>query len=106
MLLKLCCSAYSGAARINEAEGQDVPPNFTPFVHMVLFVQPGDENVTYLMDVGCGGSGPSQPILLSCDADNVVMGISPTEHHRLVRSPSTRPESGLGKICLRRVQLE
>ncbi|KIY73400.1 cysteine proteinase [Cylindrobasidium torrendii FP15055 ss-10] len=84
-LIGLGYRVYSGAARINEAERPGIDPEkYTSFVHMVLFVQPGEDTKTYIMDVGCGGSGPSQPILLSANPANVTMGVSPTEHHRLV----------------------
>jgi arylamine N-acetyltransferase len=54
-----------------------------------------DGNVTYLVDVGCGGSGPTMPILLSDVEENVVMGTAPTEKHRLRRG--IFPESAIGK---------
>ncbi|KIY73402.1 cysteine proteinase [Cylindrobasidium torrendii FP15055 ss-10] len=83
-LVGLGYRVYSGAARVNAGERPDVPVNYTSIVHMVLFVQPGDDTTTYVVDVGFGGVGPSLPILLSSDPSNVVMGVSPTEHHRVV----------------------
>lgn len=71
------------------------PPNYTSLVHMVIFVQPlENSNITYLVDVGCGGSGPTRPILLSDVVDNIVMGTSPTERHRLTRG--AHPDSIVG----------
>lgn len=74
-------------------------PEYTGLTHMVIFVQPGEEsNVTYLVDVGCGGSGPTTPILLSAAEDNVVMGTTPTEKHRLRRG--THPDSSIGTLAI------
>jgi len=85
--------AYSGSARINVAEESSESPVYTAFSHMIIFVQPGEEsNKTYLVDVGCGGSGLTRPILLSDAEDNVVIGTTPTEKHRLTRGahPASR----------------
>ncbi|KAG6817219.1 hypothetical protein H0H87_011577 [Tephrocybe sp. NHM501043] len=84
--------AYSGAGRVNVAKEASDTPIYTALSHMIIFVQPGDtSNVTYLVDVGCGGSGPTRPILLSSSDNNIVMGTTPTEKHRLTRG--THPES-------------
>ncbi|KAG6832917.1 hypothetical protein H0H92_004801 [Tricholoma furcatifolium] len=86
--------AYTGSGRVNVAKKPSDIPVYTALSHMIIFVQPGDEsNVTYLVDVGCGGSGPTRPILLSASEDNIVMGTSPTEKHRLTRG--AHPESRL-----------
>lgn len=88
--------AYAGLGRVNEIGDPKAPPEFTGLTHMVIFVQPGEEcNTTYLVDVGCGGSGPTMPILLTDAEDNVVMGTTPTEKHRLRRG--AHPESSVGK---------
>ncbi len=90
--------AYSGSGKINDPLAPHETPEYLSFVHMVLFFQPiDDSSETYLVDVGCGGNGPSRPILLSCDPHNVVMGVSPTEKHRLTRG--SRPQSSLGQCC-------
>lgn len=94
MLRGLEYRAYSGSGKINDPLAPHETPEYLSFVHMVLFVQPiDDSSETYLVDVGCGGNGPSRPILLSCDPHNVVMGVSPTEKHRLTRG--SRPQSSL-----------
>ncbi|GLB33556.1 putative N-acetyltransferase [Lyophyllum shimeji] len=93
MILGLGYRAYTGAARINIAEKASDTPVYTAFSHMIIFVQPGaDSNETYLVDVGCGGSGLTRPILLSDAEDNVVIGTTPTEMHRLRRGahPASR----------------
>ncbi|TFK43192.1 hypothetical protein BDQ12DRAFT_674553 [Crucibulum laeve] len=95
MLRGLGYRAYSGSARVNVVKDPELPPNFTALIHMIIFVQPiENSNETYLVDVGCGGSGPARPILLLTGGENVVMGISPTEKHRLNMCP--HPESSLG----------
>ncbi|KAF9264992.1 cysteine proteinase [Marasmius fiardii PR-910] len=63
-------------------------PSYTPPLHMMLLVQPIEgSNVTYLCDTAFGGPGLSRPILLSDAEDNVVLGATPTEMHRLTRAP-------------------
>jgi len=76
---------YSGAGRVNlPGETESI---FTPLLHMVLFVQPFEDSVqTYLVDVGFGSPGMTQPILLSDNPNNVSMGATPLEHHRLRRA--------------------
>ncbi|KIJ43689.1 hypothetical protein M422DRAFT_252932 [Sphaerobolus stellatus SS14] len=86
MLRILRYRAYTGAARINIEKDILLPPKFTAPLHMVIFVQLyKDSNVTYLVDVGCGGSGPTRPILLSDAEDNTVIGTSPSEKHHLTK---------------------
>ena len=61
-------------------------PVFASLSHMVIFVQPSEgSNQTYLVDVGFGSTGLVRPILLSDAGNNTVMGIDPTEMHRLTR---------------------
>ncbi|KAJ3556680.1 hypothetical protein NP233_g11922 [Leucocoprinus birnbaumii] len=94
MLRGLGYRAYPGLGRVNEIGDPKLPPNFTGPTHMLIFVQPGeDSNITYLADVGCGGSGPTMPILLSDAQDNIVIGTTPTERHRLRRG--TRLDSSI-----------
>lgn len=88
--------AYGGAARVNMAREPSDPVDFQGLTHMVMFVQPGDANQTWLVDVGFGGSGLARPMLLSDAEDNVILGATPSERHRLVRK--VLPMSSLGKI--------
>lgn len=74
-------------------------PAYTPQTHMVLFVQPIEgSNVTYLVDTGFGGSGLARPILLSDAEDNVVMGCTPTEKHKLTKG--VMPGSNTGEFII------
>ncbi|KAH8091710.1 cysteine proteinase [Cristinia sonorae] len=73
---------------------------YTPLSHAILLVQPHpapNDRVTYLVDVGFGGTGPLRPILLGDGSQNVpqkdgkhelspgwVWGTYPPERHRLV----------------------
>ncbi|KAJ7579682.1 hypothetical protein C8J56DRAFT_834383 [Mycena floridula] len=94
MIQSLGFRAYSGGARVNTTMDSTKPPVYTQLGHMILFVQPSAEsNLTYLVDAGFGGSGPARPILLSDASDNIVMGSTPTELHRLTRG--TRADSSL-----------
>ncbi|KAF8879268.1 hypothetical protein BD779DRAFT_1447074 [Infundibulicybe gibba] len=86
--------AYAGSARVNMAPGFSSPPDYTYFSHMFIFVQPFENNQTYIVDVGFGAPGPTRPILLSDAEDNVVFGTTPTERHRLRLGP--HPLSSLG----------
>ncbi|KAF8878520.1 hypothetical protein BD779DRAFT_1447625 [Infundibulicybe gibba] len=86
--------AYAGSARVNMAPGFSSPPNFSYFSHMFVFVQPFENNQTYIVDVGFGATGLTRPILLSDAEDNVVFGTTPTERHRLRLGP--HPLSSLG----------
>ncbi|ESK91089.1 arylamine n-acetyltransferase 1 [Moniliophthora roreri MCA 2997] len=83
MLRGLGYRVYPACARVNENQNDPTaPPIFTPTTHLVLFVQPiPGSNVTYLVDVGFGGTVPVRPILL--EEGNVVEGATPTEKHRL-----------------------
>lgn len=91
--------AYSGAARVNTTPENGAQPNYTSLSHMVIFVQPNQgSSQTYVVDVGFGSSGLVRPILLSDASDNVVLGMSPSEKHRLTRSP--HPSSSLGMFNL------
>ncbi|KAF8154439.1 arylamine N-acetyltransferase 1 [Crassisporium funariophilum] len=95
MLRALGYRAYSGAARVNGA-GVDATPVYSSLSHRVIFVQPVvDSNRTYMVDVGFGVSGLAQPILLSNEDSNVVLGVGFTEKHKLTRSahPSSSLES-------------
>ncbi|KAF9452221.1 MT-A70-domain-containing protein [Macrolepiota fuliginosa MF-IS2] len=95
MLRGLGYRAYASLGRVNENGDPGATPEFTGLTHMVIFVQLGGESrITYLVDVGCGGSGPTMPILLSDAKDNIVMGTTPTEKHRLRRG--SHPESSVG----------
>ncbi|KNZ80072.1 Arylamine N-acetyltransferase [Termitomyces sp. J132] len=94
MLCGLGYRAYTGSARVNHAKEASDTPIYTGLSHMIIFVQPGEEsNVTYLVDVGFGGSGLTRPICLSSSEDNIVMGATPTEQHRLTRD--AHPDSRL-----------
>lgn len=85
----LSLRAYGGAARMSRGGA-----GFSPLHHMIIFVQPiSESNVTYLADVGFGGSNLGQPILLSDSNDNVVWGSCPPERHRLTLG--VNPESTL-----------
>ncbi|KAF8999491.1 arylamine N-acetyltransferase 1 [Cyathus striatus] len=98
MLRGLGYRAYVVSARVNEAGPHD-PRNYTALTHMVVLVQPhADSNKTYLVDVGFGANGLARPILLSDSEDNVVIGVTPTEKHRLTRGalPSSSLQSSNG----------
>ncbi|KAG7095709.1 hypothetical protein E1B28_006423 [Marasmius oreades] len=91
MIRGLGYRAYSGSGRINTGP-PDSPPNFLPFTHMLLFIQPIDgSNATYFVDASGGGSSLTQPILL-VDGES-VMGSTPSEKHVLIRT--ARSESSL-----------
>ena len=61
---------------------------------MVVLVQPHDDsNLTYVCDVGFGGSGLARPIPLVNGDESTVMGIGPAEEHRL--SKAAIPQSSL-----------
>ncbi|KAJ2916667.1 hypothetical protein MD484_g3768, partial [Candolleomyces efflorescens] len=63
---------------------------------MVVFVQPfEDSSETYLVDVGFGGTGLVRPIPLVSGQKSEVMGVGPTEFHRLIKEPF--PHSSLGQ---------
>ena len=65
---------------------------------MVIFVQPfSNSNETYIVDVGFGGSGLVRPIPLISGEKSVVMGVGPTEFHRLTKEAFTN--SSLGTAC-------
>ncbi|KAF4593266.1 arylamine N-acetyltransferase family protein [Pleurotus pulmonarius] len=85
MIRGLGYRAYGGAARVNMARDPLDPIDFQGLTHMVMFVQPGDSNQTWVVDVGFGGSGLARPMLLSDAEENVVLGTTPSERHRLVR---------------------
>lgn len=54
--------------------------------HMVLFIQPSEDSVeTYVVDVGFGSPGMTQPILLTDSPNNVNIGATSLEQHRLRR---------------------
>lgn len=85
--------AYTAAARVNSAPTGS-PYSYDALTHTVLLVQPSsDSNETYVVDVGFGSSCITRPLLLSNHPDNVNIGLSETERHRLTRSP--RPDSSL-----------
>ncbi|KAG5725999.1 Arylamine N-acetyltransferase, partial [Termitomyces sp. T112] len=96
MLCGLGYRAYTGSARVNLTQDPLDAPVYTALSHMIIFVQPQSGKTTYLVDVGCGGSGPARPILLSSQEDNVVMGTTPTEQHRLTRG--VRSDSRVARI--------
>ncbi|KAK7448824.1 hypothetical protein VKT23_013553 [Stygiomarasmius scandens] len=88
MLLGLGYRAYAGQARTNGNFSPNGPPNYLHTSHMVIFLQPFPEsNVTYVVDTGFGGGGLTRPILLSDDPDNVIVGTTPSERHRLTKEP-------------------
>jgi len=92
-------SAYTGLARINLAvlDAEAKSPEYSALSHAVIFVQPlGCSNQTYLVDVGCAGFCLTQPILLSESPENIVIGSSPTERHRLRKGE--HPGSSLGQF--------
>jgi len=77
---------------VNESSALGVRSGtYTSPVHQIIFVQPEEGEITYVVDVGFGTPGLMRPILLSCAEDNTVMGVDRTEMHRLTRSayPST-----------------
>jgi arylamine N-acetyltransferase len=78
---------YSGAAQ--HAVQKYIIASTVDTVHMILFVQiPGDTTlprVTYLVDVGFGGTGLIRLIILDEDSDNIVQGTTPSEVHRVKR---------------------
>lgn len=80
--------AYSGGAGFESRffTVQDM----TDCVHMILFVQiPGNKTEeTWLVDVGYGVTGLIRPVLLSDSTENVVMGSTSTELHRLRKMSS------------------
>ncbi|KAJ2932443.1 hypothetical protein H1R20_g4671, partial [Candolleomyces eurysporus] len=87
--------AYSGAGRVNinwrKPEDEEIHTSQT---HMVIFVQPlDDSNLTYVVDVGFGGGGLARPIPLVAGDESIVMGVGPSEEHRLIRAPL--PQSSL-----------
>ncbi|KAF6760664.1 arylamine N-acetyltransferase 1 [Ephemerocybe angulata] len=87
--------AYSGAARTNQNWNRlGAPIDYVSHTHMVVFVQPDDEsNLTYVVDVGFGSGGLVRPIPLVAGEESMVLGIGPTEVHRLIRAPL--PQSSL-----------
>jgi arylamine N-acetyltransferase len=87
--------AYAAAARVNGAPAGS-PYSYGPLTHTIILTQPSsDSNETYLVDVGFGSSCITSPILLSNHPNNINIGSSETERHRLTRSP--RPDSSLCK---------
>lgn len=92
--------SYAGAARVN-ANWHDPTQEYSygARLHMVVFVQPfEDSSETFVVDVGFGGSGLVRPIPLVNGDKSEVMGVGPTEFHRLVKEPF--PHSSLGKSIL------
>ncbi|KAJ7582023.1 hypothetical protein C8J56DRAFT_720745, partial [Mycena floridula] len=77
--------AYTVASRCDQNYGKPTSTSgYTPPSHIVLLVQPSlDDRITHLVDVGFGGPGPARPILLSDSPDNIVMGTTPTQWHRV-----------------------
>lgn len=76
---------------------EDTSPSYTPLGHMLILCQPVvGSNITYLLDAWFGGSGLVRPILLSDASDNIVLGTTPTEKHRLTRGK--RLDSSLGEL--------
>ncbi|KAK1235609.1 hypothetical protein PQX77_001162 [Marasmius sp. AFHP31] len=96
MLRGLGYRAYAGQGRANENLIEPKKePEYSPLVHLVLFVQPfegNDERKTYLVDTGLGGGGLVRPILLE-DGATAVGGTS-SETFRLSKGP--HPKSVLG----------
>lgn len=107
--------AFAGPARVlvgarnPKTEGER---EYTSMSHLVLFVQPHPapyDRITYLVDVGFGGTGPLRPILLADGAENNAQrtgqdgifsggwewGSYPPEKHRLV--PGSYMNSSLGE---------
>ncbi|KAG6837985.1 hypothetical protein H0H93_008379 [Arthromyces matolae] len=79
------------------------------FLVAVPYENPGDDSkVTYLVDVGCGGSGPSRPLLLSASNENIAMGTTPTERHKLTRGahPDSRITSNASEWQLNVIHLK
>ncbi|TCD71687.1 N-terminal acetyltransferase [Steccherinum ochraceum] len=121
MLRGLGYRAYAGPGRVLVPARNPTPDQsfeYTSMSHLVIFVQPHPkpyERVTYLVDVGFGGTGPLRPILLAAgDVDEGERqvttegafkggwewGTYPPERHRIVpgaflnSSLETRPGSG------------
>ena len=89
--------AYAGAARVNSTRNNLINPVFTTLSHMIIFVQPSPNgNQTYLVDVGFALMGPVRPMLLSDAKDSIVMGMNPTEMHRLTRGPHPLSSTSCG----------
>jgi hypothetical protein len=87
--------AYAAAARVN---GAPVGSSFSygPLTHTIILAQPcRDSKETYLVDAGFGSYCITAPILLSNHPNNIIVGLSETERHRLTRTP--RPDSSLCK---------
>ncbi|KAH9840855.1 cysteine proteinase [Rhodofomes roseus] len=127
MLRGLGYRAYAAAGRVLVPPPPPAPPSAPPVYsaphHLVLLVQPHNPssplgNVTYMVDVGFGGTGPVRPILLAdgsasnqqrtaddgeLDEECVtnggwVWGTYPPERHRLVCGalPGSSLETRLG----------
>jgi hypothetical protein len=91
------------------AAGRVIGPDgtYSGFLHLILLVQPHaapHADVTYLIDVGLGGTGPIRPILFSdgssgnpqrglstagATAGGWVWGAYPPERHRILRGTFT-----------------
>ncbi|KAH9929223.1 uncharacterized protein B0H18DRAFT_998311 [Fomitopsis serialis] len=126
MLRGLGYRAYAAAGRVLLPPSPPSPHSATLVYsaphHLVLLVQPHDAsgphgNMTYMVDVGFGGTGPVRPILLADGSSGLkqrtpedgdhndpdgestatggwIWGTYPPERHRLVRG--ALPDSSLG----------
>ncbi|KAJ7599469.1 hypothetical protein C8J56DRAFT_769353 [Mycena floridula] len=94
MLRGLGYRAYAVAARCNQFYDPSATSVYSPLTHQLLLVQPSlDDKITYIVDVGYGGPGLTRPILLLDSPDNIVMGATPTQWHRVTRG--VRDDSSL-----------
>jgi len=86
---------------VNTVSDKLSDPVFTALSHMVIFVQPFESsNQTYVVDIGFGSTGLARPILLFDVEDNIVMGMNPTEKHRLTRGPHPLSSTSKSKLFL------
>lgn len=100
MTLTFSRRAYGANGRTNVATAGNAYTYTASATHLVILVQPSvNSNQTYVCDVGYGPSNVTRPLLLSNHPDNVIVGLSETERHRLTRSP--RPDSSVGKLKTR-----
>ncbi|TCD71695.1 N-terminal acetyltransferase [Steccherinum ochraceum] len=125
MLRGLGFRAYGGPGRVvvpARSPTPNYPLEYTALHHLVIFVQPHPEpyeRVTYLVDVGFGGTGPMRPILFASGEGNAgrqvtkegdfkggwEWGTYPPERHRIVpgafMDSSLESHPGSGKPPLR-----
>ncbi|KAJ7590322.1 hypothetical protein C8J56DRAFT_937321 [Mycena floridula] len=101
MLRGLGYRAYAVAARCDRFYNPKATSVYSSLTHQLLLVQPSlDDKTTYIVDVGYGGPGLTRPILLSDSPDNMVMGATLTQWHRVTRGvrEDSSLESGQGNL--------